>query len=232
MIRIRKSIDRGHADHGWLDAYHTFSFAGFVDPDWMGYSALRVLNQDRIQPAAGFPPHPHDNMEIVTVVLDGVLEHKDSMGNGSQILPGEVQYMAAGTGVRHSEYNASDDQWLELLQMWVLPAEQGTTPRYGQERFLDPAGGTQFVLAASSDGRDGSLTIGQDALLYVGKLEQDGAVRHAPEPGRNLWLHVARGHVIVNGIDIAAGDGAAIQDESELVLRGGADSDFVLWELP
>ena len=232
MIRIRKSIDRGHANHGWLDAHHTFSFAGFVDPEWMSYSKLRVLNQDRIQPAAGFPPHPHENMEIVTVVLDGVLEHKDSMGNGSKILPGEAQYMAAGTGVMHSEFNGSDSEWLELLQMWVVPEENGTKPRYGQKQFIDPDGGTQFVLAASPDGKHGSLEIGQDALLYLGKLEQGAKVQHTPEPWRNLWLHVARGHIVVNGIDMAAGDGAAIQDERELTIEGGAASDFVLWELP
>ena len=232
MIQIRKSIDRGHADHGWLDAHHTFSFAGFVDPEWMGYSDLRVLNQDRIQPAAGFPTHSHDNMEIVTVVFEGILEHKDSMGNGSQILPGEVQYMAAGSGITHSEFNGSDTDWLELLQMWVLPREQGTTPRYGQRQFIDPAGGTQFVLTASPDGRDSSLEIGQDARLYLGKLEEGGEIRHTPWSGRNLWLHLARGHIIVNGIDMAAGDGAAIQDEAELLIRAGAASDFVLWELP
>ena len=232
MIRIRKAIDRGHADHGWLDAWHTFSFAGYMDPEWMSYSALRVLNQDRVQPAAGFPPHPHDNMEIVTVVLDGVLEHKDSMGNGSQIRPGEAQYMAAGTGVVHSEFNASEDEWLELLQMWVVPAERDTEPRYGQKQFIDPDGGSQFALAASEDGRDGSIQIGQDARLYIGKLEKDGELRHEPPARRNLWLHVARGHVIVNGIDMGAGDGAAIQDETSLVFQGGSDADFVLWELP
>ena len=169
MIRILKSVERGHADHGWLDAHHTFSFAGYMDPERMGYGALRVLNQDRIQPGAGFPPHGHEDMEIVTFVLDGVLEHKDSMGNGSRILPGEVQYMAAGSGVTHSEFNGSDEDWLELLQMWVLPAERGTTPRYGQKQFLHGDDGSQFVLAASPDGREGSLTIGQDALLHVGK---------------------------------------------------------------
>ena len=232
MIRILKSVERGHANHGWLDAHHTFSFAGYMDPERMGYGALRVLNQDRIQPGAGFPPHGHEDMEIVTFVLDGVLEHKDSMGNGSRILPGEVQYMAAGSGVTHSEFNGSDEDWLELLQMWILPAERGTTPRYGQKQFLHEDDGSQFALAASPDGRAGSLTIGQDALLHVGKLDEGDEVRHTLSPGRKAWLHVARGHVVVNGIDMAGGDGAAIEDETELVLQGGAASDLVLWELP
>ena len=230
MITVRKSEERGHADHGWLDARHTFSFAGYFDPEWVQFGPLRVLNQDRIAAGRGFGEHPHDNMEIVTVVLDGVLEHRDSMGNGSQMRPGEVQLMSAGTGVRHSEFNASRDEELHLLQMWVLPREQGYEPRYEQKAFpAEELRGLRLVV--SPDGRDGSLTIGADASLYAGTVAAGEENRLSLEPGR-AWLHVAKGSVRLNGEELAPGDGAAIEGETELAFEGVEDAELVLWHFP
>lgn len=232
MIRIRRSQERGHADHGWLDTYHTFSFAEYHDPDFMGFSVLRVLNQDRVQAGHGFPRHGHRDMEIVSVVLEGVLEHQDSLGNGSRMRPGEVQLMSAGTGVLHSEYNGSEKDGLHFLQMWIVPARRGTTPRYEQKEFPAAERRGRLRLVVAPDGSDGALTIGQDARLYAGQLTGAESVRHALARERVAWLHVARGKLRLNGTALGAGDGAAIQDEPALVLDRGEEAELVLWDLP
>ena len=232
MITIRKSEDRGHADHGWLDARHTFSFAGYHDPSWVHFGPLRVLNQDRIGAGEGFGTHPHDNMEIVTYVLEGELEHKDSMGNGSRIKPGEVQYMSAGTGVTHSEFNPSPDDPLHLLQMWVFPREQGNQPRYGQKFFPEEERRGKLRLVASPDGAEGSIEIGQEARLYAGLFQEGERDSLQLDPGRGAWLHVATGSVELNGMRLNPGDGAAVQGEERLEISGLDDANVVLWELP
>ncbi len=231
MIILRRSDERGHADHGWLDSYHTFSFGGFQDPNFMGFSVLRVLNQDRVAPGEGFGTHGHDNMEIVSYVLEGVLEHKDSMGTGAQMRPGEVQIMSAGSGVTHSEFNASSDDPLHFLQMWIMPAEQGTTPRYGQKEYPVELRRGKLCLVVSPDGKDGSLSIGQDVCLYAGLLDGKEYVTHRLAPGRDAWVHVARGSLTLNGHPMDAGDGAAIQDEDILAFVKGDDSEYIVWDL-
>jgi redox-sensitive bicupin YhaK (pirin superfamily) len=232
MITIRKSQERGHADHGWLDTYHTFSFAGYHDPDWVHFGPLRVINQDRVEPGQGFGMHGHQDMEIVTYMLEGVLEHKDSMGNGSQMRPGEVQLMSAGTGVMHSEFNASREEGLHLLQMWVFPARRGAQPRYEQRAFPPEERQGRLRLVVSPDGSDGSLTIGQDVRLYAGLLASGATCEHRLPPGRDAWLHVATGRVELNGLELGPGDGAGIRAEQRLTLRGVEDADLVLWDLP
>lgn len=232
MIQIRRSQDRGHANYGWLDAHYTFSFAAFHDPDFMGFSKLRVLNQDLIQPGHGFPSHAHRDMEIVTYMLEGVLEHKDSMGNGSQIRPGEVQLMSAGSGVTHSEFNASQTSYAHLMQMWVLPAEQGTRPRYEQQAFSEVERQDRLRLVVSPDGANHSLTIGQDVRMFAALLSAGGTIEHHPGPGRSEWLHVARGNLLLNGHFMSQGDGAAIRDEVMLTLEGRQDAELVLFDLP
>ncbi len=232
MVVIRRSEERGHADHGWLDTYHTFSFADYHDPDFMGFSVLRVLNQDRVAPGRGFGPHGHRDMEIVSYVLRGVLEHEDSLGNGSQMRPGEVQLMSAGTGVTHSEFNGSKDEELQFLQMWVIPARRGVEPRYEQREFPTAMRRGRIRLVASPDGRDGSLTIGQDVQLYAGLLDGKESARVELLDSRAAWLHVARGSLTVNGAQLRPGDGAAIQGERVLTFEHGRDAEFVLWDLP
>jgi redox-sensitive bicupin YhaK (pirin superfamily) len=234
MITLRPAAARGHADHGWLDARHTFSFADYHDPEHMGFSVLRVLNQDRVAPARGFGTHPHRDMEIVTYVLSGALEHKDSMGNGSLILPGEVQFMSAGTGVFHSEFNASKEMTTELLQMWILPAQRGAKPRYDQKRFAAEETDGALRCVVSPDGRAGSIVIGQDASLYVGRFARGQRAELALDPRRSAWLHVAAGRVRANGVELGAGDGAAITAEARLALEGVGDesANLVLWDLP
>ncbi len=232
MISLRKSQQRGHADHGWLDSRHTFSFAGYYDPEQMGFSSLRVINDDRIAPGAGFPTHPHRDMEIVTYVLEGTLEHRDSMGNGSVIRPGEVQRMSAGTGIAHSEYNASRSESVHLLQIWIEPEQAGLPPGYEQRTF-DPAHNRgRLLLVASPDGREGSLTIRQDAFLYAAVLECGQTVIHAPEPGRRAYLHVARGEAELNGMPAGPGDGAKISGEREVRLTARRDAEVLLFDLP
>jgi len=232
MISPRRSAERGHADHGWLDSHHTFSFANYYDPDFMQFGLLRVLNQDRVQPGMGFGTHGHRDMEIVSYVLDGVLEHKDSMGNGSQMRPGEVQLMSAGTGVTHSEFNASPTDELHFLQMWVFPRELRTRPRYEQKAFPAADRKGRLRLVVSPDGSGGSLTIGQDARLFAGLLDTGEKTSHRLAADRSAWLHVARGKVRLNGIELGPGDGAGITEEEELVLEGVEDSELVLWEIP
>lgn len=232
MITIRRSEERGHADHGWLDSRHTFSFADYRDPDFMGFSVLRVVNQDRVQPGRGFGTHGHQDMEIVSYVLDGVLAHKDNMGNGAEMRPGEVQLMSAGTGVTHSEFNASATEALHFLQMWILPKERGTKPRYEQREFSAAERRGRLRLVVSPDGQDGSVTIGQDARLYAG-LFDGGAPVHLTLPERRAaWVHVARGEVTINGKALQAGDGAAVRDERELAFADGQGAEVVVWDLP
>ncbi|MFT7541600.1 MAG: redox-sensitive bicupin YhaK (pirin superfamily) [Gammaproteobacteria bacterium] len=231
MITIRRSNERGHANHGWLDSYHTFSFANYYDAKFMHFGALRVVNQDRVDAAQGFGTHGHKDMEIVSYVLDGVLEHKDSMGNGSQMRPGDVQLMSAGSGVTHSEFNASPDTPMHFLQMWVFPKNKGTRPRYEQKAFSQEERQGQLRLVVSPDGEGGSLTIDQDARLFASLFAPGERVVHALRADRSAWLHVARGKIRLNGVDLGPGDGAAIRDEDELVFEGIEDAEVVLWEI-
>ena len=231
MITIRKSGDRGHANYGWLDAHYSFSFGSYNDPAHMGFSELRVLNQDTVQPGQGFGTHGHRDMEIVTYVLSGTLEHKDSMGNGSTIRPGEVQLMSAGSGVTHSEFNASNSDELHLLQMWILPRSARTKPRYEQKEFPAEDRTGRLLLVVSPNGADGSLTIGQDVRLFVGTLHDGDTWGLSLAEGRKAYLHVAEGHVTLNGERLGPGDGAAIESERNLELTG-AGGEVVLWDLP
>ena len=228
MIQIRKGKDRGHFDHGWLDTYHTFSFADYYDPEYMGFRALRVINEDRVQAGRGFGTHSHRDMEIVTYVLEGELQHRDSMGTGSIIRPGEVQRMSAGTGVLHSEVNPSRDQSVHLLQIWLLPDRRGLKPEYEQKAFPAEERAGRLRLVASPDGSDGSLTIHQDAKILAGTIRD--SVQYDLQPGRYAWLQVARGSLDLNGQTLNAGDGAAIENEPALTLRG-KDAEVLLFDL-
>lgn len=232
MITIRPAEERGQAEHGWLSARHSFSFAAYHDAQHMGFGPLRVINDDRIQPAKGFGTHGHENMEIVTYVLEGALAHKDSMGNGSIIRPGEVQRMTAGTGIQHSEFNASDSEVLRLLQIWILPEKDGLEPGYEQKSFPAETLSGTLRLVASRDGREGSVTVHQDVALFAARLDQDQTVRHALAAGRKAWLQVARGDVLLNGLDLKEGDGAAIEAEDEVELIGVDGAEILLFDLP
>jgi len=232
MIQVRKSEDRGHSNHGWLDSYHSFSFADYHDPAHVQFSVLRVINEDRVAPGEGFPTHGHRDMEIVSYVLEGALEHKDSMGTGSVIRPGDVQRMSAGTGVRHSEYNASKSELVHFLQIWILPKTNGIAPGYEQKHFAPADLVGRLRLIASPDGRDGSVTIHQDALLYATKLDGTINVSHALTAGRRAYVHVARGSVALNGTPLAVGDGVRIENESSLRLEKGRDAEVLVFDLP
>jgi len=231
MLTIRKSGERGHAQHGWLESFHTFSFAGYHDREHMGFRALRVINEDFVQPARGFGTHPHSDMEILTYVLEGALEHKDSMGNGSTIKPGEVQYMSAGTGVMHSEANASKKELVHLLQIWFLPDEEGQPPRYDQKSFASALRPGNIALVASPDGEQGSIAIRTDAELLLGALDAKHPLEHALDPKRHAWLQVTRGALVVNGLALEAGDGAAIERESKLSMRTASTAELFLFDL-
>ena len=231
MIHIRKSEARGHFDHGWLESWHTFSFADYYDPAEMNWRSLRVINEDIVQPAKGFGTHGHRDMEIVTYLLDGELEHKDSMGNGTVIRPGEVQRMSAGKGVMHSEFNPSPDATTHLLQIWIEPSVRGVPPSYEQTFFPAEEKRGRLRRVASKDGRDGSVTIHQDAALYAALLAPGESVRHVLAPGRHAYLHVARGAVDLNGVQLGAGDGAKIAEESELRITAAADAEILLFDL-
>lgn len=231
MIQIRKSSERGHANHGWLDTYHTFSFADYYDSSYMGFSSLRVINDDRIEAGVGFPTHPHRDMEIVTYMLAGMLAHKDSMGNGSTIQTGEVQRMSAGTGITHSEFNASDSEGVLLLQIWIMPDRKGHTPSYEQKRFTEADKAGRLCLVASPDGRDGSMTIHQDTLLYASVLRQGDAMQYVLAPSRCAYLQVARGEMALNGTILKAGDGVAISGESEIRLTSDSAAEVLLFDL-
>lgn len=230
MLKIRKATDRGHAHHGWLDTYHTFSFADYRDPQHMGFRSLRVINEDTIAPGGGFDTHPHRDMEIITYVLRGALEHKDSMGNGRIIRAGEFQYMAAGTGVQHSEFNPLSDQSTHLLQIWILPDRRGHEPRYA-EKSVGHDADSPLTLVASAGGRTGSMAINQDADLWLAKLRSGEAVTHSLQPRRHAWLQVAEGEVDVNGHRLDAGDGIAASDVTELHLKAHQPSQVLLFDL-
>ena len=232
MITLRKSTERGHTNHGWLDSYHTFSFAGYYDPEHMGFSVLRVINEDWVEPHKGFGTHGHRDMEIITYVLEGILEHKDNLGNGSIIRPGDVQLMSAGTGIMHSEFNASQSKRLHLLQIWIEPDRKGFRPSYEQKYFAAEEKTGCLCLLTSPDGRDGSLTIHQTALLYATLLNYDHTVGYALPVGRQAYLQVARGTVAVNGQQLRAGDGAKFVDESELILTTPSVGEALLFDLP
>jgi len=231
MIDIRKSEERGHFDHGWLNTYFTFSFADYYDPKHVHFRTLRVLNDDRVAPGQGFPTHPHRDMEIVTYVLEGALEHRDSMGTGSVIRPGDVQYMGAGSGVTHSEFNASDKEPVHLLQIWMFPEKQGYQPAYGQKNFSEAEKRGKLRLLASPDGRDGSIQIRQANELYATVLDKGQAVRHELQPDRHAYVQVARGSVTLNGTQLEAGDGAAISAEKAVELTGVNNAEVLLFDL-
>ncbi len=231
MITIRKSQERGHFDHGWLNTYFTFSFADYYDPQHVHFRTLRVLNDDRVAAGAGFPEHPHRDMEIVTYVLEGALEHRDSMGNGSVIRPGDVQYMSAGSGVTHSEFNASKSEPVHLLQIWMFPEKKGFKPAYDQKNFPCEDKQGKLRLVASPDGRDGSVTIRQDNELYATVLGTGESVRHELKPERYAFVQVARGSVKLNGTTLGEGDGAAISEEKAVELTGVKDAEVLLFDL-
>jgi redox-sensitive bicupin YhaK (pirin superfamily) len=227
---IRRANERGHAEHGWLDSYHSFSFADYYDPEWMGFRTLRVLNDDLVMPAMGFGTHPHRDMEIITYVLSGALQHKDSMGNGRIIRTGEVQYMAAGTGVQHSEFNPSKDEAVHFLQIWILPERKGLKPHYGEKSLADAPKG-RFNLVVSKAGREGSVAINQDADLYLARLEPGNEAAYALKPDRHAWVHVAEGEVKLNGVTLKAGDAAALSDEKRVELAANKPSQVLLFDL-
>lgn len=231
MIALRKSQDRGHANHGWLDSYHTFSFADYYNPREMGFGTLRVINEDRVAPGQGFGTHPHRDMEIISYVLEGALAHKDSMGTGSVIRPGDVQRMSAGTGVSHSEFNNSPKEGVHFLQIWIEPSQRGVAPGYEQKNFTREDKKGRLRLIASPDAADGSVKIHQDARVYASVLEGDDAVTHSLESGRQAYVHVARGTVKLNGTELGAGDGAKITGEKELRLSGGQEAEVLLFDM-
>ncbi|MDQ8203407.1 pirin family protein [Pelagicoccus sp. SDUM812003] len=229
-IRIRRANERGHANHGWLETYHSFSFAHYHDPKWMGFRSLRVINDDIVMPGQGFGRHPHDNMEIVTYILSGQLEHKDSMGNGHIIKTGEVQYMAAGTGVFHSEFNPSDDEAAHLLQIWIQPDERNVTPRYAEKSYADAPNG-QWNLVTSKQGRDGSIAIHQDADLWLARLGATDQLAFDVKPERHVWLHLAEGSLTLNGQRLESGDAAYVSEATTLELEATSDSQVLLFDL-
>jgi len=232
MMRLRKAAERGHFDHGWLDTYHTFSFGDYHDPAHMGFSNLRVLNEDVVAPGRGFPEHGHRDMEIVTWVLAGALEHRDSLGHGAVLRPGETQRMTAGTGVRHSEVNPSSDEPLHLLQIWILPRAKGLPPGYEQKAFPEAERRGRMRLLASPDGREGSVTLHADAAVRGALLDAGAQLAQALPAGRRAWLQVARGGVECDGLRLAAGDGAGIEGEPSIRLRALAPSELLLFDLP
>jgi redox-sensitive bicupin YhaK (pirin superfamily) len=231
MLQIRKSQARGHANHGWLDTFHTFSFADYHDPAQMGFRTLRVINEDRVQPGRGFGTHGHRDMEILTWILAGALEHRDSMGNGSVIRPGDAQRMSAGTGVTHSEFNPSQSESVHLLQIWILPEREGLPPSYEERHFSAAEREGKLRLVASRDAREGSVRIHQDADLFAALLEPGSEVAHALRPGRHAWVQVARGALTLNGTPLEAGDGVALRSEPRIALRATQPSEVLVFDL-
>ena len=232
MLEIRKSEDRGVAEHGWLSSRHSFSFANYYDPEQMGFGPLRVINEDRVQPGAGFGAHGHNNMEIISYVLDGALEHKDSMGTGSVIRYGSVQRMSAGTGVVHSEFNHSHSEPVHFLQIWIMPNTQNIEPSYEEKQFDPASKKAQWRLIVSPDGRNGSVLIHQDASVYASILDGDDSLEYAWQPSRCGYLHVARGAIAVNGINLQAGDAVKILKESRITVSGARAAEILLFDLP
>ena len=231
MISMRRAADRGHANHGWLDSHHTFSFADYYDPREMGFGPLRVINEDRVQAGKGFGTHPHRDMEIISYVLEGELAHKDSLGTGSVIRPGDVQRMSAGTGVLHSEFNQSSDALVHFLQIWIEPNRRGVKPSYEQKTFALEDKRGRLRLVASPDGAEGSVTIHQDVRVYATVLVEAESVSHRLEEGRRAYVHVARGSVVLNGQTLGPGDGAKVTDETELTLTGARDAEVLLFDM-
>lgn len=231
MLDIRKANERGHANHGWLDTFHTFSFASYRDPRHMGFRSLRVMNEDFVAPGQGFGTHPHHDMEIVTYVLEGALEHKDSMGNGEVLRPGEFQRMSAGTGITHSEFNPSDTEPVHLYQIWLFPDRKGIEPSYEQKLFAEEERRNRLRLVASQDAADGSLKIHQDARIYLSSLDEGQHVSHAVPSGRFAWLQVLRGGVSVNGQDLGTSDGAAVAGDNDLQIVATQPAEVMLFDL-
>lgn len=230
MVTVRRGRERGHTVLDWLDSYHTFSFDQYYDPEWVGFRSLRVLNEDRVAPGKGFGTHPHRDMEILTYVLEGALEHKDSLGTGSVIRPGELQRMSAGTGIAHSEFNSSKTELVHLLQIWIRPEKKGLAPGYEQKAFSREGMKGKLLRIAGRDDGD-IITVHQDVTLYATELAPGQAVRHALAPGRHAWVQVARGAVTVNGKPLAAGDAAALSDEAQVELAASAPSELLLFDL-
>jgi redox-sensitive bicupin YhaK (pirin superfamily) len=231
MITLRKSNERGHQDHGWLNSFHSFSFADYYDPKHMGFRALRVINEDYVAAGEGFPTHPHRDMEIITYILSGELAHKDSMGTGSVILPGDVQKMSAGSGVRHSEFNHSKSTPVHLLQIWIVPDKEGIKPSYEQKNFPRAEKLNCLKLVASPDAREGSVSIQQDAELYVSILEKGKFITHELSKSRYAWIQVARGEIEINGKSLSQGDAAAVSEETKITISGREESEFLLFNL-
>lgn len=230
-IAVRKSEERGRANFGWLDSKHSFSFGHYHDPKHMGFGPLRVINDDRVAPGGGFPAHPHSDMEIISYVLDGALEHKDSIGTGSVIRPGDVQRMSAGTGIRHSEFNASATDQVHFLQIWIIPEKRGLAPGYEQKTFSTADKQGKLRLIGSQDGRDGSVTIHQDVDLYATLLSEDDAVEHTIAAGRLGWVQLARGSVVVNGEPLREGDGVSISTSTVLRIQGQGEAEVLLFDI-
>lgn len=231
MINVRRGGDRGHANHGWLDTYHTFSFSDYYDPHHVHFRALRVMNEDVVQPGQGFGTHPHRDMEIVTYVLAGALEHQDSMGNGETLRPGEFQRMSAGTGITHSEFNPSRSEPVHLYQIWLFPEQKGIEPSYEQKRFAEEERRNQLRLVASPTAEEGSLRIHQDARIYLTTLDDGRQAQHELPAGRHAWLQVLRGDVALNGTPLTAGDGAAVSDEQTLHIAASGQAEVMLFDL-
>jgi redox-sensitive bicupin YhaK (pirin superfamily) len=231
MMTIRPAEERGHAVHGWLDSRHTFSFADYYDPEHSAFRALRVINEDRVQPGQGFGTHPHRDMEIISYVLEGGLQHRDSIGTGSVIRPGDVQRMSAGTGVAHSEYNASETEPVHFLQIWLLPSERGIKPSYEQKAFPDAEKRGRLRVVVSPDGRDGSVTIHTDAVVYAGRFDKEEAAELRLDRRRHAWVHVALGKVRVNGLELKAGDGAALSQEDVVRIEGVDGGEVLVFDL-
>ena len=230
MMILRKAHERGHANYGWLDTYHTFSFGDDYDPKWMGFRSLRVINDDLVMPGQGFGTHPHHDMEIVTYILSGQLEHKDSMGNGRVIRKGELQYMSAGSGVQHSEFNPSKDEAVRFLQIWILPDSKGVKPRYGEKSLRDAPTG-KLHLVTSKTGHDGSIAIRQDADLWLAKLDAGQKVAQPIAKGRHAWVHIAEGELELNGVKLNGGDAAAVSEENVLNISATKASQVLLFDL-
>ncbi len=231
MIQVRKAQDRGHANHGWLDTYHTFSFSTYQDHDHLRFRSLRVMNEDIVAPGQGFGTHPHHDMEIVTYVLEGALEHKDSMGNGEVLRPGEFQRMSAGTGITHSEFNPSESEPVHLYQIWLFPERKGIEPSYEQKRFPEEERHNQLRLVASRDAENGSLRIHQDARIYLSQVDVGKEIGHELLEGRHAWLQVLRGSVSLNGVNLETSDGAAVSEEKSLSIRATSDAEIMLFDL-
>jgi len=231
MITIRKSQERGFANHSWLKSYHTFSFAGYFDRNHMNFGNLRVINEDKIAGGRGFDKHLHQDMEIITYVISGALSHQDSMGNSSTILPGEVQIMSAGTGVTHSEFNQKENQETHLLQIWILPKDLKIAPRYGQKSFIESLKKNDFILVVSGSGRDGSIMINQDAEIFLGKFKAGKAFDYKVNSNRRIWVQMIAGRISVNGVALEKGDAAAIEYENNVSLKAEEDSEFLLFSL-